>query len=79
NPRDLRKLGLSAGEFATVATRRGDITLVARSDSDVPPGVVFIPFCFWEAPANRLTSPLLDPYGLIPEFKLCAARIEPAG
>jgi formate dehydrogenase major subunit len=44
----------------------------------VAEGMVFIPFCYTEAAANLLTNPELDPYGKIPEFKFCAARIEPA-
>jgi formate dehydrogenase major subunit len=40
---------------------------------------VFIPFAFVEAAANLLTNPALDPFGKIPEFKFCAARVEPAG
>jgi formate dehydrogenase major subunit len=60
-----------------VATRRGEITLQVRQDRDVPEGMVFIPFCFTEAAANMLTNPQLDPFGKIPEFKFCAARIEP--
>jgi len=40
--------------------------------------VLFVPFCYAEAPANFLTNPQLDPYGKIPEFKFCAARIEKA-
>ncbi len=59
-----------------VRTRRGDVTLRARADRDVPEGMVFIPFCFAEAPANFLTNPQLDPMGKIPEFKYCAARVE---
>jgi formate dehydrogenase major subunit len=35
-----------------------------------------MPFCFAESPANRLTNPKLDPFGKIPEFKYCAARVE---
>jgi formate dehydrogenase major subunit len=38
--------------------------------------MVFIPFCYAEAPANRLTNPQLDPFGKIPEFKFCAAKVE---
>jgi formate dehydrogenase major subunit len=40
--------------------------------------MVFIPFCYAEAAANILTNPQLDPFGKIPEFKFCAARVEPA-
>ena len=39
---------------------------------------MFIPFAFFEAAANKLTNPALDPFGKIPEFKYCAARVEPA-
>jgi formate dehydrogenase major subunit len=40
--------------------------------------VVFIPFAYVEAAANLLTNPALDPFGKIPEFKYCAARVERA-
>ena len=79
NGRDLAEMGLEPGQFVRVATRRGEIVLKARRDRDVPRGMVFIPFCFAEAAANLLTNPQLDPFGKIPEFKFCAARVEPAG
>jgi formate dehydrogenase major subunit len=44
----------------------------------VPDGVVFIPFAYVEAAANLLTNPALDPFGKIPEFKYCAAKVERA-
>jgi formate dehydrogenase major subunit len=47
-----------------------------RQDDAIPDGVVFIPFAFAEAAANLLTNPALDPFGKIPEFKYCAARVE---
>ena len=76
NPRDIMRLGLEIGGMARVSTRRGAVDLALRADRDVPEGLIFIPFCFNEAPANRLTNPQLDPFGKIPEFKYCAARIE---
>ncbi len=66
----------SPGGQVRVTTRRGSITLVAHADRDVPEVVIFIPFCFAEAAANLLTNPVLDPFGKIPEFKFCAARLE---
>ncbi|HVH77362.1 MAG TPA: formate dehydrogenase subunit alpha [Stellaceae bacterium] len=77
-PAELRRLGVAAGDRVRVATRRGAIELKARADSAVAPGMVFIPFCYAEAAANILTNPQLDPIGKIPEFKFCAARVEPA-
>jgi formate dehydrogenase major subunit len=77
-PAELRRLGIDAGDPVRVTTRRGTIELKARADSAVAPGMVFIPFCYAEAAANVLTNPQLDPVGKIPEFKFCAARVEPA-
>jgi formate dehydrogenase major subunit len=78
SPSDLAKAGIAPGDKVRVATRRGEIELAARSDGDVPDGVVFIPFCYVEAPANMLTNPALDPFGKIPELKFSAARLEKA-
>jgi formate dehydrogenase major subunit len=75
-PSDLRRFGLHPGDSIRVVTRRGAIELKARGDGAVPPGMVFIPFCYAEAAANILTNPQLDPFGKIPEFKFCAARVE---
>jgi formate dehydrogenase major subunit len=77
NHRDIERLGLAPGDMIKVATRRGHIVIKVREDRDVPESMVFIPFCFAEAAANVLTNPQLDPYGKIPEFKFCAARVEP--
>ena len=75
NPREISLRNLKAGGPVSIETRRGVITAMLRADRDVPAGMVFIPFCFREAPANVLTNPQLDPFGKIPEFKFCAARI----
>ena len=77
HPLEIRRLALEAGRAVRVTTRRGTIELTVRADAGVPPGMVFIPFAFNEAAANVLTNPQLDPYGKIPEFKFCAARVEP--
>ncbi|HSR79608.1 MAG TPA: formate dehydrogenase subunit alpha, partial [Hyphomicrobiaceae bacterium] len=61
NPRDMEGLGVEAGGFVRVSTRRGEVVLKARADRDVAEGMVFIPFCFAEAAANLLTNPQLDP------------------
>ncbi len=75
-PSDLRRMGMKPGDRVRVSTRRGAIELKARSDGAIPPGMVFIPFCYVEAAANLLTNPQLDPLGKIPEFKYCAAKVE---
>jgi formate dehydrogenase major subunit len=78
NPREMDRMGVPPGGFIRVSTRRGEVVLKARADRDVAEGMVFIPFCFAEAAANLLTNPQLDPMGKIPEFKFCAAKVEPA-
>src|SRR3954471_19336316 len=76
-PAELRRLGIGPGARIRVTTRRGSIELKARADSAIAPGMVFIPFCYAEAAANVLTNPQLDPFGKIPEYKFCAAKVEP--
>ena len=76
NPRQLAALCVAPGERVRVSTRRGSVTLATRADADVPEGMVFMPFAYAEAAANLLTNPQLDPFGKIPEFKFCAARVE---
>ena len=68
-----------AGRHDPRVTRRGPSSCASRQDDAVPDGVVFIPFAYVEAAANLLTNPALDPFGKIPEFKYCAAKVEPAG
>jgi formate dehydrogenase major subunit len=72
----IAKLGIAAGDMVRVSTRRGTVELASRQDDSVPDGVVFIPFAYVEAAANLLTNPKLDPFGKIPEFKFCAAKVE---
>ncbi|RWO56237.1 formate dehydrogenase subunit alpha [Mesorhizobium muleiense] len=78
NPYEIKRHGLRQGEMIAVETRRGTVDAILRADREVADGMVFMPFCFNESPANALTNPMLDPYGKIPEFKYCAARIAPA-
>jgi formate dehydrogenase major subunit len=71
----IAKLGIKPGDMIRVSTRRGSVEQ-SRQDDAVPDGVVFIPFAYVEAAANLLTNPALDPFGKIPEFKYCAAKVE---
>jgi formate dehydrogenase major subunit len=78
SPQQLARLNVEPGETVRVSTRRGVLELTARADTAIPDGTVFIPFCYAEAAANMLTNQALDPFGKIPEFKFCAARVEAA-
>jgi len=79
HPLDLEGLKAAPGDVVTVASRRGTISLYARADEGTPRGAVFIPFAFYEAAANLLTNPVLDPFGKIPEFKYCAVKVTKGG
>ena len=76
-PGDLERLGVEEGEPVAVSSRRGTITLKAKTSGRVADGNVFIPFHFKEAAANILTNDALDPDGKIPEFKFCAVAVKP--
>ncbi|RLE28621.1 hypothetical protein DRJ27_05775, partial [Candidatus Acetothermia bacterium] len=67
------------GARVRVSSRRGSIEVLAKVTTRVPQGTVFIPFHFGEQAANRLTNPALDPISKIPEYKVCAVKLEPLG
>jgi formate dehydrogenase alpha subunit len=73
---DADTLGIKNGEMVRVSSRRGAIELEARISDKPKKGLVFISFHFREANANVLTNPALDPVSKIPEFKVCACKIE---
>ena len=76
---DIARLGVEAGDVITIASRRGEVTLRVRRDDGTPQGAVFVPFAYYEAAANMMTNPALDPFGKIPEFKYCAVAIHAGG
>ena len=75
---DAEKNGLRDGEKIRIASRRGEITARVKVSDLAVDGTVFIPFHFAEAAANRLTNAALDPVANIPEYKVCAVKIEQA-
>jgi formate dehydrogenase alpha subunit len=70
--------GGDRGGGVRVASRRAEIELAVRVTDRIRPGVVFIPFHFAEAAANALTNSALDADSGIPEYKVCAVKVEPA-
>ncbi len=77
NPADAERLEIRANDPVRVKSRRGSIEVKARVTGTVPEGIIFIPFHFREAAANLLTINAVDPNAKIPEFKVCAAAVEP--
>jgi predicted molibdopterin-dependent oxidoreductase YjgC len=76
NPSDAAALGIADGDRVRVTSRRGSVVTAARLAQKVRSGVTFMPFHFAEAAANVLTNAALDPKAKIPEYKVCAVRIE---
>jgi len=76
NPLDATRLGIEQGAKVRVSSRRGAIEPVAWVTDRVSPGLVFMPFHYVEAAANRLTNPILDPIAKIPEFKVATVKVE---
>jgi len=76
NPDDAAHLGLNGNKRVRVTSRRGQIEAEAWVTDRVPPGMVFANFHFPEASANELTLAALDPTCKIPEYKICAVKVE---
>jgi anaerobic selenocysteine-containing dehydrogenase len=76
HPDDASRLGIRHRNMVQVSSRRGEIRTEARVTDMVIAGVLFMPFHFAEGAANALTNNALDPESSIPEFKVCAVRLE---
>jgi formate dehydrogenase major subunit/formate dehydrogenase alpha subunit len=76
NPKDAEKAGIDADTLMKVFSRRGEIMAKAQVTDRVEPGLIFATFHFPDSAANFLTNPVLDPTAKIPEFKVCAVRVE---
>jgi formate dehydrogenase alpha subunit len=77
SPIDAGTLGLNGIDRVRVTSRRGSIEARAWITDRVPPGMVYANFHFPEASANELTIAALDPVAKIPEYKVCAVKVEP--
>ncbi|MFC7931011.1 molybdopterin oxidoreductase family protein [Streptomyces cinereoruber] len=79
HPRLAERIGVAEGERITVVSRRGRAVAPARITASIRPDTVFMPF-HWagEGRANTLVNPALDPVSRMPEFKVCAVRLERA-
>jgi len=78
SPEDAAKLDIEDGDLVEVTSRRGKVVAKALVTDKSPVGTVFMTFHFREAAANLLTVSALDPVAKIPEYKVCAVKVEPA-
>lgn len=73
---DAHALGIVDGDKVFAESRRGKITVNAKVTDRVASGVAFMPFHFWESPANALTNSAFDKDAKTPELKVCAIKIQ---
>jgi predicted molibdopterin-dependent oxidoreductase YjgC len=78
NPADAARFGISEGQMIKITSRRGTLKAKTQITQKSPQGTIFMNFHFAESPVNLLTNPVLDPTGMIPEYKVCAVKLEAA-
>jgi formate dehydrogenase alpha subunit len=76
HPADATSLGIADGDRVRVASRRGEVVARAQLTRRSPRGTIFMNFHFAEAATNLLTISAVDPTAKIPEYKVCAVRVE---
>ncbi len=78
NFEDADALGIKSGDLVRVTSRRGAITAKARIGTKVSTGETWMPFHFPDSPVNMITNAALDDFAKIPEYKVCAVKLEKA-
>ena len=78
NYKDADAIGVKTGDKVKISSRRGQIVSTARVGRKVSQGETWMPFHFPDGNANWLTNAALDKYARIPEYKVCAVKIEKA-
>jgi len=78
HPDDAAAYGVRDGDVVRVSSRRGTVTTKVQVTDRIGKGVLFMPFHFTESAANVLTNTALDPVCKIPEYKVCAVKVEKA-
>ncbi len=76
NDEDAARLGISDGDRVRVSSRRGSAESTARVSGKTDPGVVWMPLHFQDGNCNWLTNAALDEVAKVPEYKVCAVRVE---
>jgi formate dehydrogenase alpha subunit len=76
HPDDAGRLNVGDGDLVRVTSRRGQVTAALKMTRRSPPGMIFMTFHFAEAATNLLTIDAVDPTAKIPEYKVCAVKVE---
>jgi len=78
NPQDAEAVGCKEGDMVSVESRRGKVIGKLKVTKKSPPGVIFMTFHFPDVLTNLLTNDALDPIAKIPEYKVCAVKVQKA-
>jgi formate dehydrogenase major subunit len=76
HPEDAAEMKVTDGDRVLIASRRGSVSSRVKLTDSAGRKTVFMPFHFLESRANILTNPAFDPIAKIPEFKVCAVKIQ---
>jgi predicted molibdopterin-dependent oxidoreductase YjgC len=76
HPEDAAELKVLDGDWVVIASRRGSVSTRVKLTDGARRKTVFMPFHFVESRANVLTNPAFDPIAKIPEYKVCAVKIQ---
>lgn len=76
HPKDAAAYQVRSGDLLKVSSRRGEVVAAAKLTRRSPVGTVFMTFHYAEAATNLLTIDAVDPIAKIPEYKVCAVRVE---
>ncbi|WP_147534203.1 formate dehydrogenase subunit alpha [Bacillus marasmi] len=77
HPETAKKLGVHNQELVKLVSRRGELSVPAKITKAIREDTFFVPYHWGKTMAiNHLTNPALDPKSKIPEFKVCAVRLE---
>ena len=74
SPVDADRLGIEDGDIISLSSRRGKVQTKAKKTNRVRPGQAFMSFHWGDAPANALTSSVVDPLAKIPEYKVSSVK-----
>lgn len=76
NCEDAKKYGVNDGDMVRLSSRRGTVEVAVKITDNVSPGLVFTSFHYPAVAINKLTNAAVDPISKIPEFKVCAVKME---
>lgn len=79
SPNDAKKYNIKNEEYVILTSRYGSLTVKVKVTDMVMDGILFMSFHYYEAPANKITNPTLDPISKIPELKVTAVKLEKIG